>query len=697
MITLASFLSGRRTKWIMLVAWVLLVVGLAPLGARFEDVQENEPSTFLPESAESLAVLEAQREFPSGQATPAVVVYRNPGGLTEEDRARIEEDRKAIAADLHDGAKPPSPITFSEDGNGALFSVPIVAGGDEDILTGAVDDIRAIVQSGAASGNLEVRVSGPAGFSADASRVFEGINSTLLSATAGIVFILLVLIYRSPIFWVLPLLAILFAEVVVRGLGYLLAEAGVLINGQTAGITLVLVFGAGTDYALLVTARYREELRRRADKHEAMRVAIRRVTPTLLASGGTVVAGLLVLTLADVNGTAGLGPLAALGVTVALLSALTALPGLLLLGGRRAFWPFVPAVGDERQEAAVGFWRRLGDRVARRPRRVWVGTIAVLGAFCLGLLVLNDDLTSSNAFRGTVESVQGQKLLAKSFPAGANAPAIVLVPDPDKVDVVRTALERSPLVAAVGEPEIGRPGAKLTVTLTADPFDEAGYRQVEPLRALVKAAGGPGTLVGGTTAEEHDLRTAASRDNKLLIPVVLAVTFVILIALLRALVAPVVLIATVVLSFFATLGIGALLFAYAFGFPGSDPSLPLYAFVFLVALGVDYNIFLAARIREEAAAHGTHEGTLRGLAATGAVITSAGIVLAGTFSVLAVLPLVALTQIGVIVALGVLLDTLVVRSVLVPSLFLELGDRVWLPSALAGRGGAQRLRVPQST
>lgn len=690
---LASFLTGRRTKWVALALWIALVAGLGPSGGRFEDAQQNDPASFLPESSEALVVLRAQQQFPSGQATPAVVVYRNGAGLSDADRETIDAVRSEIAADLPAGAREPTPVTASDDGKVAFYTVPIVAGGDETVLTGAVGSIRDTVGSEAGAGDgLVVKVTGPAGFSTDASEVFEGINSTLLYATVGIVFILLVLIYRSPIFWALPLLAIILAEGIVRGLGYLLAQGGVVINGQTAGITLVLVFGAGTDYALLLTARYREELRRRSDRHEAVRIAVERAGPTLIASAGTVIAGLLVLTLADVNGTAGLGPFAALGVAVAMLAALTALPALLLLGGRRAFWPFVPVVGEEAGRRTV--WRRVGEGVAAHPRRMWIGTAAALAACCIGLLTLNTNLTSGNGFRGTVESVEGQELLAGSLPAGAAAPAVVLVGDPARVDAVRSALEGSPLVASVGAGESGPPGVRLDVTLEADPFGKDGYESIEPLRALVSDAGGPGTLVGGATAEERDLRAASSRDTKLLIPLVLVVVLAILVALLRALVAPLVLMATVILSFFATLGLAAVLFEYAFGFPGEDPSLALYAFVFLVALGIDYNIFLVARIREEAERHGTPVGVLTGLESTGAVITSAGIVLAGTFSVLAVLPLTALTQIGVIVAMGVLIDTIVVRSLLVPALFLEIGDRVWAPSALARRSQAAHAPPP---
>ncbi len=679
----ASSVSGRRSKLVVLGLWVVLLAALAPLAGRFEQAQRNEPTTFLPGSAESVAVLEAADAFPSGDAPPAVVVVRSADGLDDAERAAVAGARDDVAAAGIEGAGEPSPPVFSEDGTAALVVVPIAAEGDEEVLVAAVEELRELVAARAPDG-VETAVTGPAGFAADATKVFEGINTTLLLATATLVLVLLVLIYRSPIFWLIPLVSVLCAEFVVRGLGYLMADAGVVINGQTGGILLVLVFGAGTDYALLLTARYREELRRVEDRHEAMRIALVRGAPAILASSGTVVAALLCLSLADVRSISGLGPVGAMGVAVAALAMLTLLPALLLVGGRGAFWPFVPRYGDD-DRTGEGLWKRLGAWIERRPRPVWIVTALALAALSLGALTLDDDLTTTTIFRGTVESVEGQRLLEESFPAGAGAPASVLVRDPSRVGDARDAAVSSVDVASVGLPETGEPGARFDVVLSTDPYGEEAYAAIARLRADLRAAVGDGVLVGGPTAEEADLRAATERDTRLLIPLVLLVVFAILVLLLRALVAPVVLMATVVLSYFAALG-GALLLFEAFAdFPGEDPSYPLLAFIFLVALGVDYNIFLMARVREEAHVRPTREAMLKGLAVTGSVITSAGIVLAGTFSVLAVLPLVALTQIGITVAFGVLLDTLVVRSVLVPALTFELGERTWWPSWLARR------------
>jgi RND superfamily putative drug exporter len=680
---IVALIAGRRSKFVVLGAWLLAIVALGPFIGKFEDAQENEPSSFLPGDAESVRVLEASDAFPGGEVTAAIVVFRNPDGLDSAAREAIAGTRTEFAQTGIPGARDTSPPVFSEDGAAALVTVPIVAGGDVDVLIDAVDELGALAGEGLPEG-VDANVTGPAGFSADASKAFEGINSTLLFTTAGLVFVLLVLIYRSPIFWILPLLTLLFAESVVRGIGYLLAEAGLVINGQVGGILLVLVFGAGTDYALLLTARYREELRVLEDKHEAMRVALSQAGPAIVASAGTVVAALLCLSLASVNSTAGLGPVGAMGVAVAALAMVTLLPAFLLIAGRRAFWPFVPRLGSE-ETTRRGSWRRLGEWIERRHRPVWIVTALALAAMAFGMLTLDDDLTTANAFRGEVESVEGQRAIEQSFPAGSSAPTVVLVTEASSVEPALAAARSSAVVADVGPPEEGPPGTRFTVTLEADPYSERGYAAIDTLRDELRAATGGDALVGGPTAEEADLRAATRRDTKLLVPLVLAVVFVILLALLRAVVAPMLLMATVVLSYLAALGASLVLFELFADFPGEDPSYPLFTFIFLVALGVDYNIFLMARVREEALRVRTREAMLTGLAVTGGVITSAGVVLAGTFSVLAVLPLVALTQIGITVALGVLLDTFVVRSILVPALTFELDERVWWPSRLAGK------------
>jgi RND superfamily putative drug exporter len=656
----------------------------------------------------------------------------------------------------------------SPDGKAAIITAYIEGDGESDTLLDPIDAWRKAVSD--PGGGLQVKITGGAGYAADAIKIFESIDGTLLLAALGLVIFLLIVIYRSPIFLFIPLAAVVFAEILSRSIGYGLSELGVTINGQSSSIMSVLVLGAGTDYALLIVARYREELHRIEDRHEAMAAAMRSAGPAVLASAATVIAALLCLTIAKLNGTSGLGPIGALGVGCAALSMLTLLPALLTVFGRRAFWPFVPHVpgwegADQvpsgrlaqrivegskvaalvpvigaalivtvllplvilnallrkltrgaipslivgpldravffpyeirrfRHEHAAdtthGFWRRVGDRVSAAPTRVLAGSIAVLLVMCAGLAFFSTDLTTNDSYRESVEAVEGQDLLAKSFPAGASAPTDIVVTDPSKVAAVTEAVRDTDGVESVsGVVAQGERGVLVQATLEPRPYSTDAYELVDPIRDAAHGAA-PGTLVGGATAVEQDVREAAAWDSIVIPPLVLVVVFLILVALLRAVVAPLLLIGTVILSYAAALGIGYFAFEVFFDFPGSDPSLPLFAFVFLVALGVDYNIFLMARAREETLAHGTNAGMRRALAVTGGVITSAGIVLAGTFSVLAVLPLVFLTEIGFVVAVGVLLDTFLVRSVLVPALVLRIGPRVWWPSALAKSDGGSR-------
>jgi putative drug exporter of the RND superfamily len=673
--------AGSRAKWLVALFWVVVFFGLQAgnIFERYADAEQNRTVDYYPEKADSIQLLQRIEEFPSGERFAAVVVYRRDGGLTAEDRATIAEDRGELAR-VATGGRPPPP-TFSRDGTSALNVVPLEPTGEGDIVTRDVDNVREEIDR--APQGLQVEVTGSAGFAADAIDVFESINGTLLLATGTLVLILLILIYRSPIFWLIPFFAVVVAETGSRGLGYLLSELGVTVTGQTSAILTVLVFGAGTDYALLIVARYREELRRQEDKHVAVATAMRTAGPAIVASAATVMLGILCLGLAEVKGTSGLALIGAGGIGLAMVVMCTLLPALLAIFGRRAFWPFIPHYGDEGADATHGFWRRVAERVGWRPRRVWVTSSIALGIMALGLLTFDSGLTTGNGFRDEESSTRGQDLVAQAFPAGANVPNTVLVPNPQQADKVRAALRRRPEVAALGPVEVGPPGARFDLTLRADPYSTEAFDQIPDLRSVAEQAGGDDVLIGGPTAEEYDVRQSAERDTFVIVPIVLLVVFIVLALLLRALLLPVLLIATVVASYLAALGVGSFFFKYVFDFPGADASLPLWAFVFLVALGIDYNIFLMARVREEAQRHGTRHGMLRGLAVTGAVITSAGIVLAGTFSVLGSLPLVFLTEIGFVIAFGVLLDTLIVRSVLVPALVFDIGPRVWWPSTLA--------------
>ena len=485
--------------------------------------------------------------------------------------------------------------------------------------------------------------------------------------------------------WLVPLLCAGVSLVVAQAVIAWLARDGVLtVNGQSQGILTVLVFGAGTDYALLLVARYREELRQHADRHQAMAVALHRAAPAIVASGATVAAGMLCLILAQLASTSGLGPVSAIGVAVAVAVMLTLLPALLVVCGRWIFWPRVPAVGQP-EPTEQGLWARRGRGIAKAPRRTWVVTSLVLLVMAAGLTQLNaTGLTAEQSYRGEQPSITGSKVLAEHFPAGAGSP-VVVVARADAAGLVAEALAGvSGIVPeSVTEPVPAGDDAVIQATLV-DPPDSAAARDViEQVRDAVHAVPGADAQVGGETASNLDILAAASADDRVIMPAILLAVLVILALLLRSVVAPLLLIATVVLSFGAALGVSALVFEHVFGFAGADPSMPLYAFVFLVALGIDYNIFLMSRVREESERHGTHRGALTGLAATGAVITSAGLVLAGTFAALGTLPVVVFAQIGFTVAFGVLLDTIVVRSVLVTALTLDVGHRMWWPDRLS--------------
>jgi putative drug exporter of the RND superfamily len=696
MSSLFAIPAGRLAKWLVALGWLVVVVAIigGNLPGKFADAEKNESTSFLPGDAESTKALQVTERLQNGEKAATVIVYRRDGGLTAADRRAIGNDVAELnritrrfdnSTPFGNPADPRSrtPYQLSEDETTALVANQLTGTGEGDDILDPVDAYRKAVSEDRSDG-LQVKVAGPAGISADAIKVFEGINGTLVGAAFLLVIVLLIIIYRSPVFWFFPILAVAFAEITARGIGWALTEAGVTVNGQSSAILSVLVIGAGTDYALLLVARYREELRRHEDKHEAMAIALRRAGPAIFASGLTVCAALLSLSLAKVNGTAGLGPIGAMGIAVAVVVMLTFLPAILLIAGRKPFWPFVPRVGDTASDETHGFWRRVGDGVARKPLTVGLVTGVALLVMALGILNFSTGLTQGNQFRDSVESIEGQDLIAKAFPSGTTAPADIVIPAGGDVAAVARAAQGVEGVASVPARPVAQDdrATQLAAFLSVDPYSTAAYDVVPRLRDAVHDAA-PGALVGGPSAVERDLRVATESDTKLLVPIALVIVFVILAFLLRALVVPLLLIATVVLSFAAALGVGAVVFDVVFGFPGSDPGLPLFAFIFLVALGVDYNIFLMARVREETLERGTREGMLRGLAVTGGVITSAGIVLAGTFSVLAVLPLTFLTQLGFVIAFGVLLDTFVVRSVLVPALVLGIGPKVWLPSKLA--------------
>ena len=679
--SVADAVCGRVTKWLVLLFWIAATVVLGSFAARLPDVVNDELSSWLPGDAESTRAIDAQRAFMSPNTIPAVVVYEREGGITEADMREAAADAATFGQleGLEGQVAGPFP---SPDRQALQTYVPLDLGADGwELAADVVDDMRETASTGA--DGMATHVAGPAGNAADSAEAFAGIDTTLLLATVVVVVFILLVTYRSPVLWLLPVLSAGTALMSAQAVIYLLAvNTGLTVNAQSAGILTVLVFGAGTDYALLLVARYREELRRHSDRHEAMAVALHRAGPAIIASAGTVVLGMLCLVVAEMNSTQGLGPVAAIGVAVGLLAMLTLLPALLVTVGRWIFWPVVPRYGSP-EPTASGGWARTGAAIARRPRVVWVGTALVLAVMSLGVLGLDaNGLTTAQSFRGTPDSVRGEQVLAEHFRADSGSP-VQIVSTAGDAQAVRAAAAGTPGVTDVQEPVVRGGSAFIEASLTDPAISDAAFATIERLRDSVHAVPGANALVGGNTAINLDIQEASRADNRLVIPLVLVVVFLVLALLLRAIVAPLLLIATVVLSFGAALGVSALVFEYVFGVGSSDSALPLFVFVFLVALGIDYNIFLMTRVREEALKHGTRRGAVIGLAATGGVITSAGLVLAGTFSVLASLPLTFLTQMGFAVAFGVLLDTIVVRSVLVTALNLDIGPRMWWPSRLS--------------
>ncbi len=677
---IARLPSGSWTKYLFLAFWAVVVVVTSPLSGKLNDAQKNDASAWLPKNAESTQVVNLAKRFTPSDTFPAVVVYEHSGAVSKADMAKVSADTGRFATVKSVNGKVIGPIP-SEDGKALEVIVPIKVGDTGwTSLPSVVGEIRSIARADA--GGLGVYVTGPAGYGAAFSDVFTGFDSTLLYITALIVVVILLLTYRSPVLWILPLACVFVALTAAQAVIYLLARhAGLTVNGQSAFILTVLVFGAGTDYALLLTARYREELRRHADRHQAMAVALYRAGPAILASGSTVILSLLSLLVAELNSTKSLGPVMAIGIAVGLCVMLTLLPALLVIFGRWMFWPRRPTLGSP-EPTERGLWARIGARMARRPRVVWMTTVVVLAALAVGATGLKaSGLQSKDGFRTKPEAVTGEQVLARHFPAGAGDP-VQVVGNADAAERLRSTLASTPGVAAVTRPVVRDGLAYLEGTLTSSSDSQASFRTVERLRSSVHAIPGADAKVGGGSAVNLDIQQASRHDRNLVVPIVLLVVLVILTLVLRALLAPLLLAATVVLSFAAALGVSSLFFNHVFGFAGADPSFPLWTFVFLVALGVDYNIFLMTRVHEESKRHGTRRGALIGLAATGGVITSAGLVLAGTFTALGTLPLVFITEIGFAVAFGVLLDTFVVRSVLVTALNLDIGRWIWWPNSL---------------
>ncbi|WP_232620694.1 MMPL family transporter [Rothia kristinae] len=698
---------GRRWLRILLPAVLILawlaVTGIGgPYFGKISEVTSESATDRLPASAQSTEVAQRLADFRESDAIPAIVVLENPDGITEQDTAWAQQLAKDPGREVPlDGAA--SPAIPSEDGKALQIVFPLDSGADAAEAVGALDDRLDQAPEG-----LEGWVTGPAGFTAGLSEAFSGIDGILLAVALAVVFVILLAVYRSPLLPILVLLtslAALSASILVT---WHLADAGWLsINGQIQGILFILVIGAATDYSLLFVARYREALQTHRTVPAAMRAAWRGTIEPVAASGGTVIAGLLCLMFSSLKTNAALGPVAATGIVFAMLAALTLLPALLLIFGRVAFWPARPRFRGEDFTPPARLWGGIARRVRRRARPIWLvsaAALVIMAAFALQFRA--SGVPQSELILGHSDARDGQQIQAEHFPGGSGTPAQVIVAadaeqragqilgEADGVDSVSVVAadsptgtvpldqqQRSALPYDGAQPSVADGDVMLEVTLSDAPDSAAAEDTVQRMRDRITAAD-PHALVGGTTAQELDTLEAASADRALIIPIILAVITVILMLLLRSILAPLLLVATTVVSYFAALGVGALVFHHLLGFSNADPTVPLYAFVFLVALGIDYNIFLMTRVREESLSAGTREGVLRGLRLTGGVITAAGVVLAATFAALAVIPLMFLAQLAFLVAFGVLLDTTLVRALLVPALVRDIGDAVWWPSKL---------------
>jgi putative drug exporter of the RND superfamily len=679
----------RRLRWPAVIAWLIAIVFVFPIANSLSQVTNNTNAAALPASAPSTRViaLELQQASRQGPGQPqtdnAFVVFARSKGLTASDMTAITWARAAVGrlAGQVSGLGAPGPVQRSADGQAALFTANITAPADNQASadTAAVQAIRAAVGSAAsrAGDGLQVAVTGSAAVKADTGSPTQ----TILELTAlVIVALVFFVVYRSPLLWFFPLLGAVAAIQVAQAGAHGLANAGLTVSPLSSSILIVLVFGAASDYALLLIHRYREELCRHAATEDAMAAALRRTLPTLLASSGTVTIAMICLLVAQSASLHGLGPVGAVGIVSALLAQTTFLPALLLVLGPAAFWPRAPRAGHAGQAGGgeSRLWSGIGTRVARHPARVALVTVVLLGVACVGLAALRIDNSDIGQVKGDPGSVVGAQLVDDHFPAGLLAPVAILAP-PSQAPAAAAVARATPDVAAVLPAPPVEGYTTYSVIMSVPPYGASGQAVIVHLRQRLDRDA-PGSLVGGDPAVQYDIIQASSHDARVLIPLLLVVILVVVALLLRAIIAPLVLVATTALSFAASFGLSNLLWRHVLGYSGIESQVPVFIFIFLVALGVDYNVFLAARIREEARHLGIRQGTLRGLTVTGGVITAAGVVLAGTFAALVLEPTVYLTEVGTAVAIGVLLDTLLVRTVLVPAALLTIGERVWWPA-----------------
>ena len=695
--SLIRFITGPKTSWVtLLVGLIFAVLSFTAFAAENTDAA---PTNGLPDNAEVVLVEDALAAMPNSEGTAAVLVFaKDSGEFTDEDLLWLQGEFDPTIQMLSGGANENfleftnveimgeafvPPATVSEDNTTAVITIPMDEIDDVEPRGERIAEIRAIAASNAPLG-ITAYVTGPEGFQVDLAGVFEGADFVLLGSTVIIVIILLLITYRSPTLWIVPLLVVGVADGMAGQIGRNVAAFfNLSADGSVTGILSVLVFGAGTNYALLLISRYREELLTNEDRHEAMAKAVKGAGPAIIASGGTVVLALLTLSLAELGVTRALGVVCATGIVVAMISALGVLPAAIVVFGRGLFWPFVPRFGGVNKSQS-GWWAKLGTGVSKRPVTVAIIGVAILGGLTLGSTGVTIGIPETEQFRVKPEAVVGIEVLGEAFPAGESSPTQIVANNDFAEDVVQAALTLN-IVASAEVVNSNDTMSRIDVVLDAEGGSEEAYVAIVDLREAVQGVAGANALVGGDDATRLAVKQAYERDQLLVIPLILILVFIVLVVLLRALLAPILLLTSVVLSFFSAIGASWLLFENVFGMSGLDFSVFLYSFLFLVALGVDYSIFLVSRAREESAIlagkvdQPTRQGMIRALGATGGVITSAGILLAAVFAVLGVLPLIALFQVGIIVGIGVLIDTLLVRTVVVPALAFIAGDAFWWP------------------
>ena len=682
---LTTFITARSTSWIVLVAAFLVAGAVFALGSGSDG--ETSPGVGLPASAESAQAAAAQEDLPGADSTSALLVFSRDGDkLTDEDIEAVN----AAAAELAEfsNADFVPPPTVSDDGTAAIVVIPLESEADVAAQADRAAELRETANADLPTG-LEALLTGPEGFAVDVAAVFKGADFTLLLTTVIVVAVLLLITYRSPWLWLVPLTVVGLADGVAGIVAARVAAlAGITLDASVTGILSVLVFGAGTNYALLLIARYRDELRLHEDRRDAMARALRGAGPAIIASGSTVTLALLTLLFSELEGNRALGIACATGVVIAMIFALFVVPAALVLFGRGLFWPYIPRFGSD-GSTERGIWHRLGTGVSRRPVAVVIVGAIILGGLALAVPQIKIGLSQTEKFTSVPEAVVGQEIIADAFSAGSGSPVVVIT-NADYADEVVSAAEAVDGVSSAAAGETNGEITQVNVVLDDAAETPESFATVTALREELHTIEGADALVGGLDAQTLDVNEAQMNDQDLVMPLILAIVFIVLVLLLRALVAPVLLLATVVASFFAALGASWLLFQSVFGFAAIDTNVILFSFLFLVALGVDYNIFLVTRAREEALTHGTRTGMIRALSSTGGVITSAGILLAAVFAVLGVLPLITLTQIGIIVCIGVLLDTLLVRTLIVPALAFITGEKFWWPGRAISVGAEVR-------